>query len=113
MADLVGTALLIVFAAFVGESINEFLVAPLVDRLRGRLDEELRQIIMRWWSALVGVGIAYMFELDVFALLDAKAQQPIFGIILTGLLLGRGSNWAHEMMKRFALRNAQIEGYIK
>ena len=113
MEDLVGTALLIVFAAFVGESINEFLVAPLVDRLRGRLDEELRQIIMRWWSALAGVGIAFAFRLDVFLLLDAQAAHPAIGVVLTGLLLGRGSNWMHEMMKSFALRNRQLEHYLK
>jgi len=105
---LIGTALLIVFCAFVGESINEFLIAPFMDLLKGRINDTLRQQAMRWWSALVGVGIAYEFRLDAFALLDAQAVHPIAGVILTGALLGRGSNWIHEMLNRFVLRNEEL-----
>lgn len=102
-------AMLIIFAAFVGESINEFLFAPLFDLLKGKVNDTLRQQAMRAWSCLVGIFIAIEFSLDVFALLSAGAMHTYVGFVLTGMLLGRGSNFIHDMLKRFVLRNEEIK----
>lgn len=104
LTELAGKAFLIGIFAFAGEAVNEFLIAPWMDLLKDKLNDVIRQQAMRLWSAGVGVLIAYEFEADVFALLGAQARQPLFGIVLTGILLGRGSNWIHEMLKKFGLQ---------
>jgi len=42
-------------------------------------------------------------NLLVSALLGAQLRHPLVENILTGLLIGRGSNWVHDFLKRFAL----------
>ncbi len=103
--DILQTVVIIVFAAAVGEGINEFFVLPWLDAVKGRWNETARIQVYRMWSGLVGVGIAWELNLDVFALLSANPLHPIVGNILTGLLLGRGSNWLHELLKKFVLSN--------
>lgn len=99
--DIVQQIVLIVFAAAVGEGINEFFFLPWFDGLKGKLNETVRVQIMRLWSGAVGVGIAWELGLSIFALLGAELRHPMMGHVLTGLLIGRGSNWVHELIKRF------------
>lgn len=99
--DILQQTLLIVFAAAVGEGINEFFFLPWFDGLKDKLNETVRVQIMRLWSGAVGVGIAWELGLSIFALLGATLRHPTMGYVLTGLLIGRGSNWVHELLKRF------------
>ena len=101
--DVLKQVLLIVFAAAVGEGINEFFFLPWFDGLKDkpRVSETVRVQIMRVWSGLVGIAIAWELGLDIFALLGGALQHPVVGNILTGLLIGRGSNFVHELLKRF------------
>lgn len=105
--------MLILFAAFVGESINEFLFMPFFDLLKDKVNEILRGQLVRLWSCFVGIFIAFEFQLGVFALLNAVAVEPWVDFVLTGALLGRGSNFIHELLKRFVLRNEQMEDEAK
>jgi len=92
---------LILLAAATGEGINEFFFMPFLDRYEGRIDDILRQQLARLWSGFVGIGIAYELSLDIFGLLDAQVRHPVVTFILTGLLIGRGSNWLHDLIKKF------------
>jgi hypothetical protein len=103
--ELTQRVLLIVFASAVGEGINEFFFLPWMDGLKNRLNETVRVQTMRIWSGLVGICIAWELNLDVFSLLGATLRHPLVGNVLTGLLLGRGSNWVHELIKRLVLDN--------
>ncbi len=107
--DIANTIALILLAAGVGEGINEFFFIPWLDVVKDKWNETARVQIIRLWSGLVGVGIAWELQLDVFALLGADMRHGVVGQILTGLLLGRGSNWVHELIKRFVLGNEQRE----
>lgn len=107
MEGLLGKALIIVLAAVAGEGINEFFFFPWLDALKGKLNEIIRVQILRVWSGLVGVGVAWQFDLDIFRLLDNPAKNPLVGVVITGLLIGRGSNYVHELLKSFILGNEQ------
>jgi hypothetical protein len=107
--DIANTIALIVLAAAVGEGINEFFFIPWLDVAKGKINETARVQLIRLWSGLVGVGIAWELQLDVFALLGADMRHGVVGQVLTGLLLGRGSNYVHELIKRFVLGNEQRE----
>lgn len=95
------TIVVLILAAAVGEGINEFFFLPWLDNLKGKWDECTRVQVMRLWSGLVGVGIAWELSLNVFGLLGAGLNHPLVGNILTGLLIGRGSNYVHALISRY------------
>ena len=103
--DLASKIAVIVLAAAVGEGINEFFFLPWLDAVKGKWNETVRVQVMRLWSGLVGIGIAYELSLDIFSLLNVQPIHAAAGWILTGLLLGRGSNWIHELIKSLILSN--------
>ena len=100
--EIVGVAMLVVFAAAAGEGLIEFLIAPLVELLlplEGQL--KLRTFINNLVSAVLGVLLGIGFNLRAFGLLGGAEVIPHLDNIITGLLIGRGSNWVHELFKRF------------
>jgi hypothetical protein len=99
----------IVACAAVGEAVNEHLIAPLMDLLKGKVDDTLRQQGMRMWSAGVGILIALEFQLDAFEVIDLRSRNPVFSMVLTGLLIGRGSNWVHSFLKKHYMETRLIE----
>ena len=109
MEGLVTKALLVLFASVINEAVNEFFFTPFLDLLRDRIDETVRVQIIRLWSGIVGIGIAYEFQLMLFAMMGTGALHPWADIALTGLLLGRGSNFIHDLLKRFVLGNEDRE----
>lgn len=60
------------------------------------------------WQMLVGIAmgilVALVYNVDIFALFGITAQVPYVGAILTGVLISRGSNYIFDLMK--ALQNA-------
>ena len=107
MEGLAAKVVFIIVAATVGEAINEFLFMPIFDLLKGRIDEGLRTIAVRLWSGLVGVGLALEFGLGLFALLDMQAFHPWADQVVTGLLIGRGSNYVHELVNKLVAGTAK------
>jgi len=113
--DVLAIVLLIVFAAAVGEGINEFFILPWFDFLKEDEPEKetpeegkkrlwretVRVQLMRLWSGIVGVLIVLGLDVCVFSLLGAEFRPAVAGRILTGLLVGRGSNWVHDLLKKF------------
>lgn len=52
-------------------------------------------------AAGVGVALALIYQIDVFAfLLNAAPLWPPIGPVLTGLVLGRGANYVHDFAAR-------------
>lgn len=98
----------ILFAAAMGESVCEFLFMPLIDLIAGKLGEEQKALLKRTWSAVVGVGIAFNYSLDLFAVMGMRGLWPYLGIILTGTLVGRGSNALHGFIEKW-IANAAIK----
>lgn len=47
-------------------------------------------------SIVIGVTVAFGFNLDLMAVLGFNAAQW-FGVLLTGLLISRGSNFVHDL----------------
>jgi len=97
---------LIIFAAAVGEAAIEFLVAPIVDLglpKDGDVRDKLRTVIFNLLSAFLGVGIAFTFGLRLFEMLGAVRNFISVDEVLTGIMIGRGSNFVHGLLKRFFL----------
>jgi hypothetical protein len=90
-----------------------FLVESLVEYLFGTLADHIAAIKPYSWltmyvAAAVGVLGAFVYQFDLLALLGSFLGTPIalstFGIILTGLAIGRGANYLHDLIKRYFVK---------
>ena len=104
--DLIQLAGVIILAAAVGEGVVEFVVSPLLDLVLPNdswANRPLRTVIFNCLSALLGVGIAVNFRLGLFSLLGASGAYSGLDLALTGILMGRGSNYIHAFVKTYIL----------
>lgn len=80
-----------VFAlAFLTEGLTEYFVAPLLG-IKG--SKFLRHI-----AALVGIALCLTYRVDLFTLfLGLTPRLAYLGQVFTGLALGRGANFLHDI----------------
>jgi len=97
---IVKQALLAFALAFLAESMTEYLFAPWVDALVARfpgLGQPLKYV-----SVCVGVGMAFAYSLDLLnVVFEMAANPPWVGILLTGMAIGRGSNYVHDLWSKY------------
>lgn len=55
------------------------------------------QVIM---AIILGVIVAIAYQLDLFSLFDMTSNIPYLGMILTGVLMSRGSNYIFDFIKQ-------------
>lgn len=98
---------LVLLAAGVGEGVIEFIVSPLLNLFKCTKDIPenlpLRTMILNSASALLGVLISLNFGIGVFVLLGGVDRFTHLDQILTGILVGRGSNYIHSLVEKFIL----------
>ena len=87
-----------------------FLVEALVEYVFGQPFEHYEVLKPHKWLLMyialaVGVAGAFIYQFDVLHLLSEWLKSPMeihpFGMALTGLMIGRGSNFVHEIIKKF------------
>jgi hypothetical protein len=52
----------------------------------------------RYSSAPVGAGLRVLYQVDV---LGPVTNVPVVRFVITGLIMGRGSNFVHDLAKRW------------
>ena len=52
------------------------------------------------WALVVGVIVALLFGLDVFAALGLAARWPVVSQIMTGLIISAGAVPVHELLAK-------------
>lgn len=70
-------------------------VTKIVDAIRkfDRDDDESRKVIWNVLPLLIGVLVAWLFDVNA---VDGDGTNPIFGLILTGLAIGASASGWHE-----------------
>ena len=48
-------------------------------------------------AIVIGIVVAFNLNLDFFALVGLKESTPIIGVVLTGILISRGSNYVADL----------------
>lgn len=92
--------LLSLILAFLAEGMTEYFFGPLFERLANWTGvPELGDL--RYIAALVGVGLSFGYALDVLAALGFESVWPWLGQLLTGIMVGRGSNYMHDFIGMF------------
>jgi hypothetical protein len=93
-----------------------FLVESLTEYLFGQAFEHVPKLAPFSWmlmyiAAAVGVVGAFVYGFDIISLVGIYIGQilPVtwFGILLTGLAIGRGSNFIHDLVVKFFVKDAQ------
>lgn len=83
-----------------------FLVEGLVEYVLGiwwkPMSEATRKAVLPAIALVLGMGLALGFRIDLLALVGLN--QPILGQILSGLMIGRGSEYLHRFVRDFLAR---------
>ena len=102
---MLGALGLILFLAFIAtEGIVEFFVGKPFEKVP-RLTSY--QWLLMYVSGGVGVALTIYYRLDIIAVLaQYLGVEPVIvpgtvGFVITGLLVGRGANYVHQVIDRF------------
>ena len=116
MVDPLAAITGILVLATIAEAIVEHIFAPIVDAKdpndssraeRGDPEPEPDRVLdwpalaLRYVSVLIGVALCILYRVDLLAYFDLVSPWPITGWIITGILIGRGSNFIHDFATRW------------
>jgi hypothetical protein len=80
--------------AFLAESLTEYFFADFLTGPRARY--------LKYMSCLVGIGLALVYRVDALGpLFGLSPRWALPGQALTGVLLGRGANFIHDIYSRY------------
>lgn len=94
----------ILFLAFLAEGLVEYLFVPLAEKQT--IKPELTPLLTRYVAVLLGIGLAFAFRADVLATIGLPAAWQPLGHLITGIMIGRGSNYMNDVLDRFTLSSA-------
>lgn len=60
------------------------------------LPDKFRPFTLELISLGTGVLLAYQTQVNALGLIGIQTQNPLVGVIITGLVIGKGSNFAHD-----------------
>jgi hypothetical protein len=109
LAGIVGLLVgIILFLAIVIESLIEALLSPIVDNVPAL---KPFRWLLQYGAVFCGVLAAFIYRLDLIYLAgqflgkitDAASpiEMTVFGTIVTGLAIGKGSNYVHQFISKF------------
>lgn len=85
MENLIGIVLLATF------------IEGLISYIFGGADGKERAWI-KYITLIVGVIVSLLYKVDIFAMVGLTAINPIVGYIMSGLVIGRGSNYLNDFI---------------
>lgn len=91
--------------AFLTESMTEYLFGSIIDHVPALKPYNW---LLMYVAAGVGVVGAFIYQFDLLHLLGefVSAEIPVhwFGVLLTGLGIGRGSNYLHDLVQKYFVK---------
>ena len=72
------------------------------------VNEKTMKLINVAGALLIGILIAVLTDTNIFLLLDIEMKWPAAGVVLTGILISRGSNYVHDLMKKLEPKDENI-----
>lgn len=53
----------------------------------------------------VSMLVVFALSIDIFVLMNIDSNIPYLGMVLTGILIARGSNYIHDLIKKLQTKN--------
>jgi hypothetical protein len=60
------------------------------------LPDKFRPLTLELLSLGLGLILAFQCNIDALKLLDVTILNPVIGVTITGLVIGKGANFAHD-----------------
>ncbi|MFZ3101126.1 MAG: hypothetical protein WA131_09375 [Desulfitobacteriaceae bacterium] len=64
--------------------------------------DKFRPLTLELLSLTCGLLFAFQSNINAFELLNVKISDPMVGIVTTGLVIGKGANFAHDFFQSFS-----------
>ena len=62
------------------------------------ISEKAWNYVNKIGSLASGIFIAVLTNVNIFTILNLDIKYPVIGVILTGIIISRGSNYVHDLM---------------
>jgi len=99
----------ILVLATIAEALVEHLFAPILDAKTPEDDKAdpilgWKALALRYTAVLIGVALCIVYQADILLYFDLTSPWPWVGYLITGILIGRGSNFVHDFATRWLTR---------
>lgn len=101
MLTTIATLTGIFVLAALAEALVEYLLKPVVDDIAGDVKATWRDLTLRYTAALAGILLCVLYRADLLTYFDLVPPWPWIGYVITGLIVGRGSNFVHDFASRW------------
>ncbi len=91
------------FTLLVTAILSEGIWEILKKLIPGKVKESLKNYINLIGSLAIGILIAFITDVNIFSMLNIDFNWHAVGVILTGILISRGSNYMHDIIKKLNL----------
>lgn len=93
------------FVYFLGfictEGVVEYVLGTLFDKVPAL---QPHKWTLMYVSMALGIALAFAYSLDLLALVGGVTSSiPYLGVVLTGVLIGRGANFINDLWDKFIL----------
>lgn len=83
-----------------------FLLATIIEGLITYLfgkseDGAEERAYLKYVSLVLGIGAAIAYQVDLLAMVGLVSAVPFVGYIISGLVIGRGSNYLNDIISSF------------
>jgi hypothetical protein len=65
------------------------------------LPDKFKPLTLEILSLACGLLLAFQSHINAFELLNINISNPVVGIIITGLVIGKGANFAHDFFTSY------------
>lgn len=66
------------------------------------LPDKFRPLTLELISLASGILLAYETQINALTLIGVPTLDPFVGIVITGLVIGKGANFAHDFFHLFS-----------
>lgn len=66
------------------------------------LPDKFMPLTLEVLSLACGLLLAFQTNINAFDLLNVKISNPMIGVVTTGLVIGKGANFAHDFFQSFS-----------
>lgn len=99
MNDIIQSLASIFVLAILIEGITEYFIS----------DPNKKQPWLKYAAAGLGIIVSVAYKVDLLAALGVTSAVPLIGELLTGLVIGRGSNYLNEFIGKVRGVSTKVE----
>lgn len=75
--------------------------------------DKFRPFTLELFSLILGMLLAYEARMNALELIGVQTQDSLVGIIITGLVIGKGANFAHDFFSYFSKKPGVDDSFKK